>query len=212
MQYIHRVIEVEIARGVSEERIWVGGLSQGMGAAMAAVMAGRWKLGGAIGMSGWLPFARAMLKRAEQAAGITGTAGGEGAGNPAAAPVEDDNESPIYHLSLDTRMELLRDLRRNIGLPELNGEGAEDEAIRKVLAIPVWLGHGDMDMTVRYGVGRGVYKALKVLGMSVEWNRYEGLGHWYSCPDEIDDMVSFMVSGGLQLGHDEKVRAVFART
>lgn len=29
-------------------------------------------------------------------------------------------------------------------------------------------------------------------GMDVTWRAYEGFGHWYKVPDEIDDVVRFL--------------------
>ncbi|TGZ76837.1 alpha/beta-hydrolase, partial [Ascodesmis nigricans] len=153
VSYLHSVIETEIASGIPASQIWVGGISQGMGAAMLTFLCGRWKLGGVVGLSGWVPFAADLVVEA-----LSFIA-------PDLIP-QDTSE--------DEKKQL-------------------DAAIDNVLATPVFLGHGTADRTLRYQIGRSVYTLFRVLGVKVEWRRYEGLGHWWRAPEEVDDMVEFMV-------------------
>lgn len=114
-----------------------------------------------------------------------------------AVPDEDDEET--VRLEGEAAVAQVVRLRRRYGFKVPEDAKVEREEVKKVLGMRVWIGHGDADTVVRYQVGRGVYKAVKVLGMEVEWKRYEGLGHWWRCPDEIDDVVRFMMNGGLEV-------------
>ncbi|CAK7232794.1 hypothetical protein SCUCBS95973_008377 [Sporothrix curviconia] len=58
--------------------------------------------------------------------------------------------------------------------------------------LPVFLGHGSDDEKLNVIFGEEASQAMAQLGFDVEWRRYEGLGHWYKIPDEIDDVVKFM--------------------
>lgn len=59
--------------------------------------------------------------------------------------------------------------------------------------IPVFLGHGSADPKVSVNLGQEmVYLLSAGLGMDVTWKVYEGFGHWYKVPDEIDDILSFL--------------------
>ena len=57
---MHRVVEDTIAGGVPAERVFLAGLSQGCCAAVLAALTGKWRLGGLIGVSGYVVWAREM--------------------------------------------------------------------------------------------------------------------------------------------------------
>lgn len=59
---------------------------------------------------------------------------------------------------------------------------------------PVFLGHGSVDEKVPLVLGEAAARAVKNSGYSVDWKCYEGQGHWYKVPDEVDDIVDFIVS------------------
>lgn len=46
---------------MNEERIHLGGLSQGYAVALMALLVGGRRLGGVVGISGWLPFLGALV-------------------------------------------------------------------------------------------------------------------------------------------------------
>ncbi|OJD18446.1 hypothetical protein AJ78_01502, partial [Emergomyces pasteurianus Ep9510] len=56
---------------------------------------------------------------------------------------------------------------------------------------PVFMAHGDSDPTVLYEWGLKSADQLKALGMSVEFNKYSGLGH-SADPMEILDLQKFL--------------------
>ncbi|GAM37826.1 acyl-protein thioesterase [Talaromyces pinophilus] len=61
------------------------------------------------------------------------------------------------------------------------------------LQTPVFLGHGSADPKVSVHLGERMAELLsKKLKMDVTWKAYEGFGHWYKVPDEIDDVLDFL--------------------
>lgn len=61
------------------------------------------------------------------------------------------------------------------------------------LQTPVFLGHGFADPKVSVDLGEKMVELLsKKLKMDVTWKAYEGFGHWYKVPDEIDDVLDFL--------------------
>lgn len=77
-------------------------------------------------------------------------------------------------------------LREELGLAS---EGRESGmAIQNT---PLFLGHGVEDERVPVGLGNDAVRCLEVLGASVEWCEYEGLGHWYSVM-MVGDLVGFL--------------------
>jgi predicted esterase len=66
---------------------------------------------------------------------------------------------------------------------------------------PIFLGHGRDDEKVPCSLGKAMAETLESAGYKIEWKCYEGQGHWYKVPDEIDDIVDFLCSiVGWQLG------------
>lgn len=61
------------------------------------------------------------------------------------------------------------------------------------LQTPVFLGHGSADPKVSVHLGEKMAQLLSnKLKMNVTWKAYEGFGHWYKVPDEIDDVLDFL--------------------
>lgn len=61
------------------------------------------------------------------------------------------------------------------------------------LQTPVFLGHGSADPKVSVRLGEKMTRLLADrLEMDVTWKAYEGFGHWYKVPDEIDDVIAFL--------------------
>ncbi|CAG9989604.1 unnamed protein product [Clonostachys byssicola] len=93
--------------------------------------------------------------------------------------------------------------------PELPSDGSESDtfvetmlspAIAKeqnssFLSIPIFLGHGSDDAYVNVNLGRQARDLLLKVGFQVEWKEYSGAeqeGHWLKCPEEMDDIASFL--------------------
>ncbi|KAI1101059.1 hypothetical protein F4804DRAFT_335665 [Jackrogersella minutella] len=57
---------------------------------------------------------------------------------------------------------------------------------------PIFLGHGDADEKKPPRFGKAAMQTMEAAGYDVVWKLYQGLGHWYKIPDEIDDIVDFI--------------------
>ncbi|KAI5795769.1 Alpha/Beta hydrolase protein [Geopyxis carbonaria] len=180
--WVHGLIRAELAAGLAARRIFVGGISQG--AAVALWTALTWpgeRLGGLVGMSTWFPRAPAVL------AEWRGGGGDDGGAEPAEPEDPDPAPAPAPARAPDENtMRALRWLKESL-------DQGHEAVCPDVVAVPVFLGHGDADEVVDYGQGRQVYELLsRCLGMSVTWRRYRDYGHWYKQPDEIDDIIAFL--------------------
>ncbi|KAI5803052.1 lysophospholipase/carboxylesterase family protein [Geopyxis carbonaria] len=67
----------------------------------------------------------------------------------------------------------------------------------RVLQTPVWLGHGSDDAYVDIELGRSARDLLHKMGFDeVEWKEYTGAeeeGHWLKEPEELDDILKFLI-------------------
>ncbi|EED14352.1 acyl-protein thioesterase 1,2, putative [Talaromyces stipitatus ATCC 10500] len=62
-----------------------------------------------------------------------------------------------------------------------------------ILQTPIFLGHGLADPKVSVRLGEKMAEILsKKIKIDVTWKAYEGFGHWYKVPDEIDDILEFL--------------------
>jgi lysophospholipase-2 len=169
VEHVHALIDAEIAAGIPEERILLGGLNQGCAVALTALLLGGRKLAGVMGMSGWLPFA-GEIRRALA-----------GKGMPVGALVNGsrDVDVPTWDADEATKMQertkIIGMLRERV----LQKPALEEAVVAEMLRTPAWLGHGDADEVIRYLVGREIYGALKALGMEVVWKRYREFPHRY---------------------------------
>lgn len=62
---------------------------------------------------------------------------------------------------------------------------------------PCFLGHGTADKKVSVNLGEETRDVLARLGVRVTWKSYEGFGHWWKEPDEIDHLVEFLSMVGI---------------
>ncbi|KAF5581945.1 acyl thioesterase 1 [Fusarium pseudoanthophilum] len=61
----------------------------------------------------------------------------------------------------------------------------------------VFLGHGTDDAYVDVELGRKARDIIIEAGFTVEWREYQGAeqeGHWFKAPEEVDDLLSFLVT------------------
>ncbi|KAF5711533.1 acyl thioesterase 1 [Fusarium mundagurra] len=60
----------------------------------------------------------------------------------------------------------------------------------------VFLGHGTDDAYVDIELGRKARDIIIQSGFAVEWREYQGAeqeGHWFKAPEEVDDLLNFLV-------------------
>ncbi|KAK6511272.1 hypothetical protein TWF481_000193 [Arthrobotrys musiformis] len=192
-ELVHTLIEEEIRSGIPAERIVVGGLSQGCAASLYAMLCYKRRIGGYIGMCGWLPFAKYVE-------GCLGISLSEGDPGDDMFETLDDEESPGFFEKSDESngnegeraknptMEAIGFLKDNISFP------ISDDDRLEVLQTPVFLGHGALDEKVQFRLGEQARDALKGLGFKVTWEGYDDLGHWYKIPEEIDHIKEFLTN------------------
>ncbi|KAF4434735.1 acyl- thioesterase 1 [Fusarium acutatum] len=61
----------------------------------------------------------------------------------------------------------------------------------------VFLGHGTDDAYVDVDQGRKARDIIIQAGFTVEWREYQGAeqeGHWFKAPEEVDDLLNFLVT------------------
>ncbi|KAG9501588.1 hypothetical protein J7337_007279 [Fusarium musae] len=60
----------------------------------------------------------------------------------------------------------------------------------------VFLGHGTDDAYVDVELGRKARDIIIQAGFTVEWREYQGAeqeGHWFKAPEEVDDLLNFLM-------------------
>lgn len=182
--FIHKIIQDEMEL-IPCSNIIIGGLSQGCATALYVLltfqpppprnMEESISLGAMIGMSGWLPFCKAIIEVAENLSLPVGQ--GDIFALDGVAGSESNPRKEIQALNF---------LRDNIDLPPLA------ISCPAALKTPVFLGHGTADEKVKIDHGQDAAAALEMLRMDVTWVAYQDFYHWYKEPDEIDDIVAFL--------------------
>ncbi|KAF2171804.1 hypothetical protein M409DRAFT_50444 [Zasmidium cellare ATCC 36951] len=177
-QFLDAMVEDEV-KLVGSKNVIIGGLSQGCAASLHLLLSyeggsgdqgSRKPLGGFVGMSGWLPFAKdvRLILNPEDSS--------------------DDDDDPFgasgSRSDASTAVQVCNFIRDNMDLPAL-----PDEHQPLFLATPVFLGHGIHDSKVKVAKGQQVAEILKTIGVpNVTWKEYDE-GHWYKVPEELDDIV-----------------------
>jgi predicted esterase len=183
-QLISQIVRTE-ARSLSLRKVFLGGLSQGCAMALhvlinfdADIHDPDPRLGGFIGMSGWLPFQSSV----DNFLSPDAVESGDTAENPFAS---DTDELHADEVDVGTRVtQFFRE--------EIMGMSACDPELLAYRRTPVFLGHGDSDDVVELSHGHNAVSALRSLGLDTCWKVYRGQGHWYSVPDTIDDIAIFL--------------------
>ncbi|RDW83958.1 uncharacterized protein DSM5745_04284 [Aspergillus mulundensis] len=166
VEFIVGLVEREV--GVLEgqkEKVFLGGMSQGMATGLWTLLSlhasldGR--LGGFLGMCGWLPFAEGVAALGEE--------------------VGDEQGKDKAALGFFSR--------------RLFGDSRLEEINTTVLSTPVLLMHGTDDVWVPVELGRLARSILEgSMGLSVEWLDFTGAendGHWVKEPEGFDRIAQF---------------------
>ncbi|KAJ9668768.1 hypothetical protein H2201_001013 [Coniosporium apollinis] len=196
--FVHSLIRAE-AKAVGLRNVILGGLSQGC--AMSLHISLNYEpgdverpsgvgepqtLGGYIGMSGWLPFAKDISSAAvpskedRQDADDTdpfGSADGE------------DGEEEVDD---SVRARQLRAANYVRDIVDLDPLDEDEQPMPSFARVPDFLGHGTADKKVWVRLGEQARDVLVQLGLDVTWKPYQEFGHRYKEPDEIDDIVQFL--------------------
>ncbi|EEP79664.1 predicted protein [Uncinocarpus reesii 1704] len=170
------VLEHEISLlGGQSEKVILGGLSQGMSAALWTLLCspGRVKgrLGAFIGCCGYLPF----TQHIETA-------------------IQDYRSKYASESTTPKCVTISAFLHGVLGCPPIESKPEEVEA---VLSTPVLLLHGIDDGIVKISLGRQACQLLREIGMEVLMREYFGapnMGHWIQEPEGFDEIVTFLKS------------------
>lgn len=204
-EFLRRLIDEEAkllsndtAVGDGYSRIVIGGLSQGCAASAFCLLGGfpsaredgeSKRLGGFIGMSGWLPFEGEIAGLLKIEKGDQGEAESEA----------EEDDDPFAHDTdgddVSAHIQAVNHIRDILGMPPFQSEADDSKNVLCVsyLKTPVFLGHGSADPKVSVDLGRRIASILSDgFGMDVTWKAYEEFGHCYKVPDEIDDVLRFL--------------------
>ena len=177
---VRELLSQELSKVPPENNI-IGGLSQGCAMALIVLLGLEHRLGGFVGMSGYLPFRSEIEDAVSEKEGVDED-------DPFAASEDDDDERNAEPQSPEVKaLSFVRDL---VGLEPVSHLTREATAS----LTPVFLGHGDSDEKRPVYQGEAAARALKAAGYGVQWKAYADLGHWYKIPDEIDDIIEFIRS------------------
>ncbi|EAW19605.1 alpha/beta hydrolase [Aspergillus fischeri NRRL 181] len=194
-----KLLSNDPAVGDGYSRVVIGGLSQGCAASVFCLLGGfpsasedgdSRRLGGYIGMSGWLPFEG-------EISGFL-SIDEDNQGEPKSGAEDDDDDDPFAHdtdVDVPAHSQAVNHVREILGTPPIqtDADDSENALCVSYLKTPVFLGHGAADPKVSVDLGRRMASILSDgFGMDVTWKAYEEFGHWYKVPDEIDDVVLFL--------------------
>ncbi|KAA8569969.1 hypothetical protein MFRU_005g01270 [Monilinia fructicola] len=171
IEYLGKLIKDVVDSESDDEKfqVFVGGLSQGCAMSMILLLSGQLdelrvsqKLGGFVGLSGWLPFER-------QLSGVI-------------MQGRDWKEKRAL-AQCWLRSELGLSLSERWDMPSSSSWKKQD--------ITIFLAHGTSDEKVRMEWGENMRRLLEAVGFKVEWKEYEGMGH-VTIPGELVDMTDFI--------------------
>ncbi|KAL8903386.1 MAG: hypothetical protein Q9207_003960 [Kuettlingeria erythrocarpa] len=169
--YVHSLLRSAIDQ-VGADNVVLGGLSQGCAAALISLLTWNGEpIAAGFGLCGWLPF-RMQLEEIASSESVADESGG--------------GDDDLFESSGDA-VDTAAPAQAIAFLCEELGLTAKDPPL-SFQRIPLFMGHGVQDEKVPISLGREAVSCLKHLGTSVEWQEYEGLGHWYS-----DLMLSHLV-------------------
>jgi predicted esterase len=171
-EYVHVLLEEAVAE-VGAENVVLMGLSQGCAVGLVSLLLWKGvKLGGFVGMCGWLPLRKSM-------GDVLETVGEVGDADDV-FEVEGDKEEK-------TKLEQVVDwLRAEIDFTTLDETmSAEMFASRET---SIFLGHGTEDRKVPCELRMLAVEFLRNVDMEVTYQEYTELGHWYS-GDMLRDIV-----------------------
>ncbi|TWU70986.1 hypothetical protein ED733_000413 [Metarhizium rileyi] len=132
-------------------------------------------VGGFVGMSGWLPYRNDIHKALDNVSEDNIFEDENPFDTSSCAKMED--QDPIFKA-----VDFVRDL--------LGGDNQSPS--QSALATPVFLGHGSADEKISIELAENARDTLRKAGFKVSWVAYQGHGHWYKVPEEVNDIVAFM--------------------
>lgn len=206
VSYILRIVDEEVRRlQGNADRVFIGGVGQGMAVGLVALICAQRKLGGFVGVTGWIPFAGTLNSLLEK--GETDQAGGF-----------------LRSITFGQQQQQLPASGQQLSLlppppqpqPQPQSpaslEVSSREAIPGPLHVqdtPVFLSHDEDNQLVDIGLGKTAHDTLQRLGFSeLSWKTYPGGVHdshgyrrqWLKEPTQLDDIVQFLGDKHLDRG------------
>jgi predicted esterase len=177
-RYLHALLREEIEVVGGAQNVVLMGLSQGCAASLVATLLWEGEVfGGVVGMCGYLPFVGDLGGVVEDTERVEDQEEDD--------MFERDDEGSTGGSKFERAVEwLCEELQMN----ERESRNGRSCAMQ---SMPVFMGHGTADEKVPCQNGRVAAEFLKEIDVDVEWNEYEGLGHWYS-EDMLRDVVGFL--------------------
>ena len=190
---VRELVLIEARTLCSLKKVFLGGISQGCAIGLHVLLSLDTTrsglsggLGGFLGMSGWLPFQNSLEDIVSPLADQDPEDGDDD--DPFGLPDQNDQknssgESEGVRVAQFVREDIMGTLR----CPEVG---------LCFPSTPILLGHGDQDDNVKLEHGESSMMVMKHLCEEVSWKVYEGQGHWYKVPEQIDDVVKFLKGNG----------------
>jgi len=165
--------DVETGGHEMKGRVMLAGFSQGCAMGMMLLLGGELErlgvlggFGGFVGLSGWLGFRRQINETISDSPSISEAVG-----------------------DLVAKRKVTSAYLRK--LLELDPPGEVWNLSTKGLNKPIFLGHGESDLKMKFEWGGQMRDTLVNLGMNVNFHSYEGLAHWWN-DNEMSDVVKFL--------------------
>ncbi|UNI24270.1 hypothetical protein JDV02_010030 [Purpureocillium takamizusanense] len=168
---------------VAPDKVVLGGMGQGCAMALAMLLSLGHKIGGVIGMSGFLPFqfelemntAEDSSSESESQTSVRSGARSARGSNRSATSYDPAVKAHIFQRTL-------------LQLASAEHPTKDETSY----GTPVLLGHGALDDVLAFALGEQAALALRTAEYEVEFKRYEDHGHGYKVPEQIDDIVEFL--------------------
>jgi predicted esterase len=169
-------------RILAPENVLLAGLYQGCAMSLAILLSLGHRLGGFIGISGWLPLQKDIIELVTEEDQDDDDPFSVNDDDDPFSVDDDDGEKAESPFSEVTS--LFRDILSR-ECPQSSVEQCT------VSSTAVFLGRGETEEKIPSRHGKCAAETLREIGMDVTWKSYPEQGYWYKSPEQIDDFWSF---------------------
>jgi lysophospholipase II len=182
VNYVHSLIRQEL-QDVPQQRLFLGGISQGGAVALTAMLSERFSLGGFVILCGWMPL------QSEVRELLCHNTRREGAMN---LNTDTETQELIANWTRDFYSDKFKLEEHDLNDENTYEVTAAEEHLFRAPRTPVFIGHSTDDNIVNIKLAREMRDTLTDLGLSVTWKEYQDAGHWISEPKGVDDIIHFL--------------------
>ena len=195
VQRIADLVDAESELVGGYENVLILGISQGMALGATALLAIGRRIGGFVGLSGWVPWGDEMLmNEVVSEADESSILSGDGLPNDQSPSITfgyDDEEdigrgSEPAEPPARTAVEKIAFFVR--GLLGFSWRAIHDDAEKT----PIFIGHGSDDEKISVKYGRDAVALFEAAGFRVTWKLFDGLKH--ELPQDLSEVADFMKS------------------